>query len=106
MHRLVAHVQLFQMALASILKLPSSRAVQSSSCKRPRSSRSHYVTESAYILENAAGGTKIIVESLFSAAVFGAHGTDNTVLDAQCRIEYKPQPLAQARRRVYIPPLG
>jgi len=51
---------------------------------------SHYVTESAYILENAAGGAKIIVENLFSAAVFGSHNTDNTILDAQCRIEYKP----------------
>merc|ERR1712216_221773 len=49
---------------------------------------SHYVTESAYILENSAGGYKIVVESLFTR--FNTHNTDNTVLDAQCRIEYKP----------------
>merc|ERR1719199_2010348 len=49
---------------------------------------SHYVTESAYILENSAGGYKIVVESLFTR--FGTHNTDNAVLNAQCRIEYKP----------------
>ena len=46
------------------------------------------MTDSAYILENSAGGYKIVVESLFTR--FGTHNTDNAVLNAQCRIEYKP----------------
>ena len=50
----------------------------------------HYVTESAYILENSAGGYMIVVESMFSAARFSTHNTEDTVLNAQCRIEYKP----------------
>merc|ERR1719163_2540238 len=59
---------------------------------------SQYVTESAYILENAAGGAKIIVESGFSSSIFTLSSTNldpvsplaNAVLNAQCRIEYKP----------------
>merc|ERR1719163_583861 len=50
----------------------------------------HYVTESSYILENSAGGYMIVVESMFSAARFSTHSTEDTVLNAQCRIEYKP----------------
>merc|ERR1719478_1683719 len=50
----------------------------------------HYVTESAYILENSVGGYMIVVESMFSAARFSTHNTEDTVLNAQCRIEYKP----------------
>ena len=49
--------------------------------------KSTYVTESAYILENTAGGAYILVESPFSAA-FGAWAA-GTVMAAQCRIEYK-----------------
>jgi hypothetical protein len=49
---------------------------------------STYTTESAYILENTAGGAYILVESPFSAATFGAWSAGTSV-SAQCRIEYK-----------------
>lgn len=49
---------------------------------------STYATESAYILENTAGGAYILVESPFSTATFGVWSA-GTFVSAQCRIEYK-----------------